>query len=149
MACRVIEKVPDMMDWLAMMVATVASATSGSCRLAGLSMKKEFRCGRHPADNQHRSLAGIVQNQGRQDQSIPCQPDRLRAEMAHVGDSALRAGSAQEHAAEHQKSGKTVAEEISEANARIKRCKYVRMLENARNAKHADRDEPDHHDRAK
>ena len=29
MAWRVIEKEPVMMDWLAMMVATVASATSG------------------------------------------------------------------------------------------------------------------------
>ena len=38
-AWRVIEKVPLMMAWLAMMVATVASTTSGTCSGAGHSTK--------------------------------------------------------------------------------------------------------------
>ena len=38
-ACRVIEKVPLMIAWLAMMVAAVASATSGTCSGAGHSAK--------------------------------------------------------------------------------------------------------------
>ena len=34
-ACRVIEKAPVMIDWLAMMVATVASTISGASSGAG------------------------------------------------------------------------------------------------------------------
>ena len=39
-ACRVIENAPVMIDWLAMMVATVASTISGISRVAGQSRKK-------------------------------------------------------------------------------------------------------------
>ena len=38
-ACRVIENAPLMIAWLAMMVAMVASATSGTCSAAGHSTK--------------------------------------------------------------------------------------------------------------
>jgi hypothetical protein len=41
-ACLVIENAPEMIAWLAMMVATVASATMGICKRSGHSAKKGF-----------------------------------------------------------------------------------------------------------
>ena len=112
-ACRVIEKAPLMIDWLAMIVATVASATSASCNACGHSVKNGLAPpSAAPSDNDC-SLAGVIQHQGRQDQTIPGQPDRPRPEMPHVGIERLGAGRAQKYCAQDQKAGEAVPEQIS------------------------------------
>ena len=134
-----------MIAWLAMIVATVASTTSGTCKASGHSEKN----GLAPAAavDHDRGLAGIVEQQARQHQPVPGDADRLGAEMAHVGVKRFRAGSAEKNRAEHQKAGEAVAEQIGEAVARIERHQHPRMVHNSAHSEHADGEKPQRHDR--
>jgi len=87
-----------MIAWLAMTVAAVASATKGICNAAGQSTKNGL--GGDFAVDHDCGLARVVQQQRRQDQAIPGDSDRPRAEVAHVGVERFGAGRAQEHTAE-------------------------------------------------
>ena len=126
-ACRVIENVPLMIAWLAMMVATVASTTSGTCRDSRAQHEKRIAVRRHGAVDHDRGLAGIVEQQRRQHQAIPGEPDRPRAEMTHVGIKRLGAGGAQEHGAQDEETGEAVPEQVAKAVARIERRQHAGM----------------------
>ena len=63
---------------------------------------KNVAVGRRAFQHQ-RGLPGIIQDQARQDDEVPGEADRNRAEMAHVGVKRLGAGDAKKDAAEHQK----------------------------------------------
>ena len=147
-ACRVIEKAPVMIDWLAITVATVASATSGSCSAAGQRSKKGFVSRADRTVHQQRGLAGVIEQQGRQDEAIPREAYRLAAEMTHVGIERLRARGAQKHSAERKKPARSVRRHVSQSHARIERPKHVGMAPNAREAQRADGEKPQRHDRA-
>ena len=69
-ACRVRENAPVMMAWLAMMVASVASTTSGHDRPARRQPEERVAVQRRVLDQQ-RGLAGIAEQQRRQHDAVP------------------------------------------------------------------------------
>ena len=96
-ACRVIEKAPVMIDWLAMMVATVASTISGDQQRPGTEPKEDVAVGRRAVEHERR-LPGVVEDQAWKHDRAPREPDRPLAEMAHIGVERLGAGHAEKHA---------------------------------------------------
>ena len=101
-ACRVIEKAPVMIDWLAMMVATVASTMSGISKVPGQSRKKMLPAVGAPSSTSRR-LPRVIQDQAWKHDRKPGKPDRPPAEMPHIGIERLGAGDAQKHRAQHPK----------------------------------------------
>ena len=101
-----------MIDWLAMMVATVASTISGASSGARAQTVEDVAVGRRAVEHDRR-LAGVIEHEARQHDDVPGEPDRARAEMAHVGVERLGAGHAQKHAAEHEEARSAAADEIS------------------------------------
>ena len=85
-----------MIDWLAMIVATVASTISGSEQKGWAEPVEDVVRDRRAFQNQGR-LAGVVQDEAREDHCRPGKPDRPGAEMAHVGVKRLRSGDAQKY----------------------------------------------------
>ncbi len=59
-ACRVIEKAPVMMDWLAMIVASVASTMSGSSATGGHRAEEDVVASGNAVENDG-GLSGVVQ----------------------------------------------------------------------------------------
>ncbi len=103
----------------------MASTTSGSWSGAGHSTKNGLASGRDAAFDHRCRLSRIIEEQHREDKTIPGEADRPGTEVAHIGIERFGAGSAQEHRAENQKAGKAVAEQIGEAVARIERDQYT------------------------
>ena len=68
--------------------------------------------------------------------------------MPHVGVKGFGAGGAKEDRAKHEEAADAVIEKICQSDARIERPEHVRMLRDAREAKRADDEEPQRHDRA-
>ena len=135
-----------MIDWLAMMVATVARQINGTSSGGGHSRKKTLLAiGLAP--QRDRRLAGIIQHQAGKHDPRPGEADRGFAEMPHVGIQRLGAGNAEEDSAEHGKAAHAVAGEQAQAVKRIERDQHSRLAGDAPNAERADRDKPDQHDR--
>ena len=84
-----------------MIAAAVASATSGSSAQVGASRKNGCVGGVGFAQQQ-RALAEVVQEQRRQHEHEPREPDRPLAEVPHVGVQRLAAGDDEEDGAEHR-----------------------------------------------
>ena len=57
---------------------------------------------------QQRALPEVVQDERRQHQREPRQPNRLPAEVAHVGVERLTAGDDEKHGAEHGETHESV-----------------------------------------
>ena len=102
-ACWVTEKAPEMTAWLAMIVAAVASSTSGRRNISGARKKNGFltvsiACA-GILRQQHRALPHVVEQQRGHDEIEPGHADRVAPEMAHVGVERLGAGHRQHHRA--------------------------------------------------
>ena len=121
---------------------SAAAATAGASRKNGLSTASGC------ADHQ-RALAEIVQHQAGQHEERPAQPDRVRAEMAHVGIQRLGAGDAQHHGAEHDERQHLVLHAQRDRVAAAKSPAARTGAARSRPApSSADDDEPHRHDRA-
>ena len=102
-ACWVTEKAPEITAWLAMIVAAVASSTSGSRSASGRKVEERVldlgerlvRRGRQD----HRALPHVVEQQRGQHEIEPRDADRLAPEMAHVGVERLGPGHGENHRA--------------------------------------------------
>ena len=90
----------------------------------------------------------VVQDQRRQHQREPRQPDRMLAEVAHVRVERFAAGDDEEHGAEHGEAGEAVGDEERDRVPRIERAEHGRRAHDPDDAERRDRDEPDDHDRA-
>ena len=100
-ACMVSEKAPEISACEAMMVAAVASTTKRQQRpRRGQHVERVLR--RLGVAQHERSLAEVVEQQGRQHIEVPGQADGLGAEMAHVGVERLAARHHQEDRAQHE-----------------------------------------------
>ena len=146
-ACRVRENAPVMIDWLAMTVAQVASTTSGITAQAGASLKNGIAL-EAGVLQQQRGLAGVAQQQGRQHDGVPGRPDRVAAEMPHVGIQRLTAGDRQEHAAEDDETVPAMRDDEPDRVQRVDRQDHLRPPHDAGQAEHRDDHEPQQHDRA-
>ncbi len=121
-----------MIDWLAMIVASVASTTSGTWSGARTQDEERIGVDRNRAFHDRGGLPSIVEEQHGKDKPIPGEADRPRPEMSHVGIERFGAGGAQEHRAENQEAGEAVAEQIGKAIARIERDQHAGMLASRR-----------------
>ena len=108
----------------------------------------EWVPGRRGIVQKVRSLAQIVEHEGRQHQSKPRQTDRLAAEMPHVGIQRLATRHDQDDRAEHHQTGAPFAHEEIGRVPRIERVEHVRLPHDAVNAQSRDRDEPETGDRS-
>ena len=131
-----------MIAWLAMIVATVASATSASCNACGHSMKNGLAPRVGGAVRDDSGLTGVVQHQRRQNQTIPGETNRPRPEMPHVGIERLSAGRAQKYCAQDQKAGEAVPEQIIEPVAWIECHEHARVTDDPAKPKDADCHKP-------
>ena len=109
--------------------------------------EERISVGRNRPIHNHGGLAGIVQEQCRQHQSIPADPDRPWTEMTHVGVQGFGTRSAQEDGTQHQKSGHSVPEQVGKPVTRIERRKHAGMAPDTRQSQHPDSDEPHRHNR--
>jgi len=91
-----------MIDWLAMIVATVASNDQGYQQNLGTKPKENIAV-RRSAFEHKGCLPGIVQDQAWKDDREPSKLDRPPAEMTHIGIERLGTGDAEKHRAKHQK----------------------------------------------
>ena len=131
-----------------MIVAIVAERDEA--KLQCLRAQGEERIGARAgcaADN-NRGLAGVIQHQGRQHQTVPGEPDRPGSEMPHIGIERLSAGRAQKDGAQHQKAGEAVPEQITEPVAGVECDQHTRVTKDASESEQPDCDEPDRHNRA-
>jgi hypothetical protein len=135
-----------MIDWLAMMVASVASTISGSSR--GGAQGVEDVIAHRPSVEQQRGLPRIVEDQAGEDQPAPREADRPGAEMAHIGIERLGPGDTEEHAAQQQKALPAMAEQIAQSMQRIDRGQHAGMVDQAGQPQHGDGGEPQQHHRA-
>ena len=119
-ACWVSEKAPVITAWLAMMVATVASADHRQQRPVRIEQEEGVLDLRRIGEQQ-RALAEIVQGEAGQHEAEPGGLDRLAAEMAHVGIERLGAGDGQEHGPEGEQARRAVGGEESDAVGRADR----------------------------
>ena len=148
MHCRAIEKAPEITAWLAITVATVARMTSGSRSQSGASRKNGFSIAAGSLEHQ-RALAEIVQHQARQHEAHPGEPDRLRAEMPHVGVQRLGPGDAQHDGAEHDEGQHLVLDAELHRVGRRDRQQHVRDgCTISASPSSADGEEPERHHRA-
>jgi hypothetical protein len=121
-----------MIDWLAMMVAMVASTTRG----IRSTLKNDGR------------LTRVIQNKAGKDDKIPRSPNGYLAEVAHVGIERLCPCHAQKHAAKHEKVFGASACQVVDAVERIYRGRHARMSRYSENPEHGHGPEPQKHDRA-
>ena len=124
---------------------------SGSCK--GDEGKEQFhRCEqiervldrRRIAQNE-RALADVVDHQRWEDHSKPGKPNRLRAEMPHVGVERFCTGDGEEHCAKDEESERREAPGKLQRLPGIERREHRRHLHDRNRAEHRKRAEPDHH----
>ena len=112
-----IENDPEISACDAMIAAAVASADQRQQRPR--RRQQEERMLDVGFEQQQRALPEVVQHQRRQHQREPRQPDRMLAEVPHVGVERFAAGDDEEHGAEHRKSGEAVGDEEGDGVPRI------------------------------
>ena len=148
MACRVSEKAPEITACDAMTVAVVASMTSGMPAQSGTEVEERVLDGVRMREQQ-RALAEVVEQQRRQHERVPGQPDRPPAEVAHVGVQRLAAGDGQhDRAPSDEEAVHAVLDHEGDRVVGVERATGPRgawtML---MDAEHGQRGEPQHHDR--
>ena len=79
------------------------------------------------------ALAEIVEHQGRQHKKEPGLPDRLGAEMPHVGVERFRAGHRKNHGPHGHQCQPTVLEQKAQAMQRVDRSENARIGHDVRN----------------
>ena len=130
-----------MIDWLAMMVARVASRDQRDAKRVGAELVEDVarggRSGHHDC-----SLAGINQREAREDECAPREADRAGRQMAHIGIERFRAGNAQKDPTQHQKSCHPAIGRKPQAIARIERPQDRQVARNAPDAERRDGQEP-------
>jgi hypothetical protein len=92
-------------------------------------------------------LAGVVEHQARKHDRRPRQPDRLGAEMTHVGVECLGPGDAEEDAAQDGKAFEPVVGEIGDRVAWGEPEQHRRMLGDPPDAQQGNGGEPGRHHR--
>ena len=93
-----------------MTVASVARTTIGMRSDCGSEAVEQVVAGdRRAARASYAPCPEIVEQQRREDHGEPADPDRQRAEMAHIGVHRLPAGHDQHQRAEHQEGLENVA----------------------------------------
>ena len=97
---------------------------------------------------QQRTLAEVVEQERRQHQVEPGKLDRLAAEMPHVRIERLGARQGQHGGAQGEEAKQGVRLEEADRVPRRQRAQYLRVVSDADDAEAAQRDEPEHHDRA-
>ena len=90
-----------------------------------------------------RALTEVVQQQRREDEEVPRQPDRPRTEVAHVRVERFAAGHDEEHRAEDEEAVRSVVREEARTVERAHRREHARVLHDLDCAEHAERGEPD------
>ena len=100
------------------------------------------------AVEQQAGLAGVIQDQRREDKAEPGDADRFGADMTHVGVERLGAGDAQEDAAQQQEAGCAAFHQGVDGVSRIEAGENGGVLQDAIKAERADGEEPQRHDRA-
>ncbi len=135
-----------MMAWLAM---TVASVERDDHRVEQpIGRQHEERIGVAAGVLQHNGgLAGIVEKQRRQDDGRPGDPDRLAAEMAHVGVHGFSAGHAKKHRTEDGEARDAMVDQERRRIKRIDRDDDVGRLGDADPAQDRDCQKPQQHHR--
>ncbi len=103
-ACLVIENAPEITACDAMMVAAVASSTSGTSAQPGADSKNGCSTAAGFASTSAR-LTEVVQHQTRQHEQQPRETNRLLAEVAHVRVKRFAAGQREKHRTQHDESG--------------------------------------------
>ncbi len=97
---------------------------------------------------EQRSLAEIIQDQSGQDNREPAEADRQAAEMAHIRIHRLGAGDREKGGAEHGKTdARSRIEQVDQRMMRAQCAQDLRCANDPAQAEHADREEPDQHDR--
>lgn len=97
---------------------------------------------------QHRPLAEIIQQQSRQHQQAPGQPDRPPSKMAHIGIQRLGAGNGKKDSAKHQKAFSVIVYEKLQPIPGKYRLQNRRILDNLYQTAQPDRGEPEQNNRA-
>jgi len=93
-----------MIAWLAMIVAKVASTPAAPGAAPDTARKNGLAPAATPPSNHRGRLSRIIEEQHREDKTIPGEADRPGTEVAHIGIERFGAGSAQEHRAEKPES---------------------------------------------
>ncbi len=92
--------------------------------------------------SEQRALAEVVEQQRRQHDREPGDPDRAGAEVSHVGIERLAAGHHQEHRPENQNAAPAVAQEIADGIEGIGRGENRRMEDDLVQAEQGQNQEP-------
>src|SRR6266446_4223939 len=132
-ACRVSENEPVMIAWLAMMVATVASNRG--------ELEEGIAAGDRMVEEERR-LAGIVEEERRQHDSVPGGHDRISADMPHIGEERLAPGDRQEDAAENGEATPPIVHQEGDGMSWVDCGEHLRMVYCAGDAEHRDHTEP-------
>ena len=94
------------------------------------------------------ALPEVVEQQARPDDEEPGDAHGLLPEVAHVDVERLAARQHEEHGAEDRERDARVAEQHAQRVLRVEGRQDLRRVDDGAKAEEADRDEPQHHDRA-
>src|SRR6266852_4835526 len=94
---------------------------------------------------QQGSLPEVIQDESGKDQQKPRQSNRPRAEVSHVGVQRFTAGDGEKYRAENQETMFPIDDKELDCVPGIEGVEDIRLLDEMRQAKDRDDDEPHYH----